>query len=125
MTRNQLERAAPRSGPCPVLLGGGQGEDTPGLGANQSKSGPVVIATLRKNARESLRVALGRFQGVDLIDIRVTVDLTASSGIQTPTKKGVSLRVGMLPDLIEALQKAQAIASGGRGACEARHHGPC
>ncbi len=76
----------------------------------QPAHGPRVIATLRKNARERLRIAIDRYQGVDLIDLRVTVDLTVSSGIQIPTKKGVSLRVGMLPALIAALQEAAAVA---------------
>lgn len=68
-------------------------------------NGPVVIQSLNKNARENVRIALDTYQGVELIDLRVTVDLN-SSGIQTPTKKGLSLRVQMLPDLIKALMVA-------------------
>ena len=80
-----------------------------------------VIASLEKNRRERLRVALDRYQGVDLIDLRITVDLSASSGVQSPTKKGVALRIEQLPALRAALAEAEATAramgllSGGEG----------
>jgi len=73
-------------------------------------SDPIVIASLLKNRRESLRIALDRYQGVDLVDLRVTVDISESSGIATPTKKGVTFRVEMLPDLIAALGQAETRA---------------
>lgn len=74
----------------------------------------VVIAEFTKNRRENCRVALDNYQGVDLIDLRVTVQLSESSGIWTPTKKGLSLRVEQLPELIAALQAAhqRAVADG-------------
>jgi len=72
-------------------------------------SGSVVIESLSKNARERVRIALDTYQCVELIDMRVTVDLN-SSGIQTPTKKGLSLRVEMLPELIKALEAANVKA---------------
>lgn len=74
----------------------------------------IVIAEFTKNRREMCRVALDNYQGVDLIDLRVTVQLSESSGIWTPTKKGLSLRVEQLPELIAALQEAhqRAIADG-------------
>jgi hypothetical protein len=71
---------------------------------------PVIVARLTKNRREQLRIALDRYQGIDLIDLRVTVNLTETSSVQTPTKKGLSLQIGQLPGLIEALQAAQARA---------------
>jgi hypothetical protein len=88
--------------------GGDREEDTSATATTQG--GPVVIAHLAKNKRETLRVALDRFAGVDLLDIRVMVDLTASSGVAVPTKKGVSVRIEMLGELIEALQAAHAKA---------------
>jgi len=82
-----------------------------------------VIAELEKNRTERVRVALDRWRDVDLIDIRATVLLTETSGQWTPTKKGLSLRIGQLPALIEALQLAEAKArslglleTGGAGA---------
>lgn len=71
---------------------------------------PIVIASLFKNAREQVRICLDSYQGVDLIDMRITVELGETAGVRTPTKKGLSLRVEQLPDLIAALQKAQVAA---------------
>lgn len=71
---------------------------------------PTVIAVLPKNRRESLRIALDQYQGSNLVDLRVVVELSETSGLATPTRKGVALRVEMLPDLIEALGKAEAKA---------------
>ena len=117
------ERAAPeRSRPIgrPVLSRNGveHSANAPG-GQRQTPivtpapGRPTVVASLVKNSRERLRISLERYQGMDLIDLRVTVELTASSGIQTPTKKGVSLRVELLPDFIEALNQAQTMVGGG------------
>lgn len=71
---------------------------------------PTVIAVLPKNRRESLRIALDQYQGSNLVDLRVVVELSETVGLATPTRKGVALRVEMLPDLIEALGKAEAKA---------------
>lgn len=79
-----------------------------------------IIASLDKSRREKLRIALDVYQGVELVDVRCTVDLTESSGIATPTKKGVSFRRDMLPDVIAALLEAhrahfgKPYAEGGR-----------
>lgn len=62
-----------------------------------------VVATLEKNSRESVVVALSTFNGHDLIDIRIFVD--GDDG-PLPTRKGVSLRIGQLPELIRALNDA-------------------
>jgi len=72
--------------------------------------GPIVIATLEKNRRERVRVALDEFEGVKLIDLRVTVEMTTTSGLYSPTKKGLSLRVEQLPALVVALVAAEAKA---------------
>lgn len=71
---------------------------------------PTVIAVLPKNRRESLRIALDQYQGSNLVDLRVVVELSETGGLATPTRKGVALRVEMLSDLIEALGKAEAKA---------------
>jgi hypothetical protein len=69
-----------------------------------------ICADLEKNRSERLRIALDRYAGVDLIDLRLTVELTAGSGLRAPTKKGVSCRLAMLPDIIAGLQRAEALA---------------
>ncbi len=73
-------------------------------------NGPIITGDLVKNRREHLRVALDSYQGHDLIDIRVTAQLNDSTGAWMPTKKGVSANVALLPDLIAALQSAEAQA---------------
>lgn len=70
-------------------------------------SEPVIIASLEKNRTERLRVALDEFRGRQLLDLRVTVELSSSSGIQTPTKKGVSIGVHLLPELRRSLAEAE------------------
>jgi transcriptional coactivator p15 (PC4) len=66
----------------------------------------TVIATIPKNSREWVRVALDEYRGVNLIDIRVLVELNPETGLPIPTKKGVSLKVEKLPELIAALNDA-------------------
>ena len=73
-------------------------------------SGPVVIANLRKNAREKLRICLDNWQGHDLIDVRVTTQINAETDIWSPTKKGVSINVALLSELVRALQGAETKA---------------
>jgi hypothetical protein len=67
---------------------------------------PIVIATLLKNTREQVRVSLDRYQGHEVIDLRVVVELNRETGAMMPTKKGISLRIEQLPDLITGLRKA-------------------
>jgi hypothetical protein len=71
---------------------------------------PLVISVIPKNAHESVRVALDHYRGVDLVDIRVLASLHDPSGGQVPTKKGVSLKIQRLPELVAALQAAEAEA---------------
>ena len=73
---------------------------------------PTVVTYLENGPRERLRVALERIEGVDVVDLRVTLDLTIACRIQTPTKKGITLRAEKLPALIKALQQAEAILAG-------------
>jgi hypothetical protein len=73
-------------------------------------SEPQVYAQLVKNTREQLRISSEVYQGVPLIQVRVVVKLSESSGIWSPTKKGLAFQPHMLPDIIAALQKAEAHA---------------
>ena len=67
---------------------------------------PVTVAVIGKNQREEVRVVLDTFKGAQLIDMRVFAAFTASN-IMMPTKKGLSLRVETLSDLIDALTQAR------------------
>ena len=69
-----------------------------------------VIGELRKNSRERVRVALDHWQGHNLLDIRVTAQLSKGTDIWTGTKKGVSVNVALIPALREALEAAEAQA---------------
>jgi hypothetical protein len=79
--------------------------------ASQEKRDPeCVIAIIAKNKRERVRVALDAYRGVDLVDIRVLAQLDDPSGLLVATKKGVSLKIEQLPELISALRAAEAVA---------------
>jgi len=69
------------------------------------------VAIIGKNSLEDVRVTLDEFSGHQLIDLRVYADFR-SGNVQTrgPTKKGVSLNVVRLPDLIAALEAARVEA---------------
>ncbi len=68
---------------------------------------PIIVAELRKNARERIRVALDNWQGHDLLDIRVTAQLNEATDVWCPTKKGLSVNVALIPALREALAAAE------------------
>jgi hypothetical protein len=66
-----------------------------------------LVASIVKNARESLRVSINRYRDHDYIDLR----LYADNGVeQVPTRKGLTIRPDLPPAVIEALQKAEAAA---------------
>jgi len=68
------------------------------------------IAVIRKNAMEEIRVELTEFNGYDLIHLRVWTEPRAGGSERIPTKAGIACRVTLLPDLIAALQQAEAAA---------------
>lgn len=68
-----------------------------------------TIATVPKNASEEVHVSLREFKGHRLIDLRVFTK-SAVGGEPLPTRKGVTLKIGTLPELIGALQKAEVEA---------------
>lgn len=65
------------------------------------------VATIRKNAREELRVTLENFKGHDILSLRVWFD--AGEGEMRPGKQGLALRVELMPDLMEALRAAEEV----------------
>ena len=77
------------------------------MAGNSSK----LIATIRKNSKQELRVSLDHFQGHDLINMRVWFE--ADEGDMRPGKQGVSIRTVLLPDLVRALEDAARAASMG------------
>lgn len=61
-----------------------------------------VISRVTKNAREVLFLSLSEFKGHRLIDFRVHVP-GDQEGEWVPTRKGVSLAVGLYPAFKQAL----------------------
>lgn len=72
---------------------------------------PVEIAKFWKNRgrRESVHVTLSQYEGRSLINVRVYA--TGSDGIDRPTPKGIAMTIDKLPELAQALAKAEAKAS--------------
>jgi hypothetical protein len=72
-----------------------------------------IISQLTKNAREVVFLSLSEFKGHRLIDIRVHVP-GDEEGDWVPTRKGVSLAVGLYPAFKQALvQLEQALLKQG------------
>ena len=67
-----------------------------------------IIGTVAKNTRESVAVMLRTFKGHRFVDVRVMV--ANGEGGSTPTGKGVALKAGALPELIELLGRAHKAA---------------
>ncbi len=65
-----------------------------------------VISKVTKNAREVLFLSLSEFKGHRLIDIRVHVP-GDEEGQWVPTRKGVSLAVGLYPTFKQALAEVE------------------
>jgi hypothetical protein len=78
----------------------------------------IVLASINKNGRETVRVALSEFKGSRFVDLRTFA--TDASGAAVPTKAGVTLRFGMIRDVIAALEAAERQIGGraGQGSVE-------
>lgn len=63
------------------------------------------VATIRKNAREDLRVTLEKYRGHHLLNLRIWFD--AGGGEQRPGKQGVAIRLDLMPHLRQALAEAE------------------
>lgn len=66
---------------------------------------PLTIATLRKNARESILIRLCQYEGRTFIDARV-IDI-ASGSEPSFTKKGIGFHPRLTAELVDALLTAQ------------------
>ena len=66
-----------------------------------------VISQVAKNAREVVFFSLSEFKGHRLIDIRVHVP-GDQEGDWVPTRKGLSLAVGLYPPFKQALVQLEA-----------------
>lgn len=70
-------------------------------------SAPILTApravTLRKNAREEVRVSVEEFKGMRLLDVRVR--FKGEDGTMRPGKQGVAVRLEMAADLAQAIRE--------------------
>jgi hypothetical protein len=65
----------------------------------------LVVATIPKNKSDDLVVSLCRFNGHNLLDLRVHAAF-GGDATKRPTRKGISINVTRLPELIAALHGA-------------------
>ena len=73
-------------------------------GRNQLKG--EVLHQFAKNATEEVRVSLTEYKGHKLIDLRIYYE-PEDSGERRPTKKGITIDVGLYPELKKALIKIE------------------
>jgi len=64
------------------------------------------VKEIRKNALDVIRVQKTRYKGHDLVDIRVYVE--GKDGKMIPTKKGITLKIDLLEEIISALEEIKA-----------------
>jgi len=65
-----------------------------------------IVKVIPKNSLEEVRIELTDYKGHDLVGIRVYSDFTNSREM-LPTRKGVTVQVGMINELIKGLQEAK------------------
>src|SRR5271154_1247184 len=66
-----------------------------------------LIATVRKNAREEIRITRGDFKGFDVVGVRVWFQ-DRESGEMRPGKDGLAFRAELVDEIIEGLRAAKA-----------------
>lgn len=63
-----------------------------------------LIKSIEKNAKEDIRLELCEFKGHNLLNLRIF--FKAHDGI-FPTKKGITLNLSLIPEILEGLQEAR------------------
>ena len=79
-----------------------------GTAAAPAQGNRTVVASWPRNGRETIQVALDRYQGRDVIDVRVW--WTDTNGELKPGRSGLTVSVRHLPNLAAALTEALAVA---------------
>jgi hypothetical protein len=75
----------------------------------ESSAPETIVATIGKNSLEDVVISFNEYRGSHLLDVRT---FSAFAGKEKrATKKGISLKVERLPELIAALQTAEAEAA--------------
>jgi len=74
-----------------------------------------LIDQFDKNGLEKIKVHLQEWKGEKYVDVRVWILPDAGEeGAEIATKKGLTLHVELIPDLIEALKKARESLNGSK-----------
>jgi len=72
-----------------------------------------LVASFDKNSVEKLKLNIQEYRGEKYLDIRVWIQPNAGdNGAEVATKKGVTLHVELIPDLIAALEQARDVVEG-------------
>lgn len=77
-----------------------------------SESVNTLVAAIRKNQSEELRVELARFKGGKFAAMRVFAP-SDIGGVLKPTRQGLTVSLQLLPKLLDALRAVQMEAEGG------------
>jgi hypothetical protein len=72
------------------------------------------IAIIPKNSLEEIRISWGEYKGHRYLDIRVFAEVERKAD-KVPTKKGVTLRPDLIPELIKALEGVVPLEVVGEG----------
>ena len=64
------------------------------------------ILTIKKNARDEVRIALREYEGHAYVDIRIFTEYQ-DTGLPGPTRRGVTLPPEKLPELLAALKEVE------------------
>lgn len=72
---------------------------------------PLQTTDIHKNDREVLRIRTKEFQGKEYVDLRIWYEAQGddNKGKPRPTKKGVTFRRDLLPDVLRALEGLAAV----------------
>lgn len=89
--------------------------------ATAAQGNRAVVASWPRNACETVQVALDRYQSCDTIDVRCW--FKAADGSLRPTRTGITLTIGHLPQLAAALAAALTVVSE-RGPIDDDNRGP-
>ena len=68
----------------------------------------IVVGSFPKNNREEVRVSLSKFKGYDLVGVRQW--FRNENDEPRPSKSGITIRVDLLPELLDLIEKARDIA---------------
>jgi Transcriptional Coactivator p15 (PC4) len=65
-----------------------------------------LLATIRKNGREEIRITRGDFKGFDVVGVRVWFQ-DRDTGEMRPSKDGLAFRAALVDEIIEGLRAAK------------------